>query len=405
MRVEEEPRRATQHGRARQKGRRLDLAAAAEAGILSQHCQIIGHPTHRNRLVLRLLLPSGGGSVMGQYQPMVAISLLSLSPGRMGGTETYVRDLTRSLAHHGSREYLVAVPDSAPNAGGGLPAVTCRGPRLARMIVPPRRFRGAGVVHFPLTIPFPAVRGSRVVVTLHDVLHLDVAHSVPRHVKWFRRVAYDLAARNADLVIVPSEFVRRRAMDLLHLDPSRIRVVHHGVDHELFRPGTAQREQFLLYPARPWPHKNHLMLFDAFRRVRSVHPAFRLVLTGGGHEGMELPEGVHSMGLVPSETLASLYRRAAAVVVPSRYEGFGLPALEAMASGAPVAVASGTALEEVVGDGGVIFSASSADEVAEGILRVLEIGASLRDRALEIAAAYTLEAMARLHDAAYRELE
>ena len=150
-------------------------------------------------------------------------------------------------------------------------------------------------------------------------------------------------------MIVPSQFVRRRAIELLGLPPEHVHAIPWGVDHERFRPGDEEREPFLLYPARPWPHKNHARLFEAFASLREERPELRLVLTGGGHEGRPVPPGVEVRGLVPGEELASLYRRTACLVFPSLYEGFGQPPLEAMASGAPVAASNIPAIAEVAG--------------------------------------------------------
>jgi glycosyltransferase involved in cell wall biosynthesis len=341
---------------------------------------------------------------------VVGIALLTLAPGRMGGSEGYARELLKALARHGSGEYVVAVPPGESAVAAGLPVVSAgarpgsgRPWAIARAAVARRALEGAAAVHFPLTIPVPVTRRPRA-VTLHDVLHLDLAELVPRRTRAFRRLAYDAAARRADRVIVPSELVRDRAVARLGLDHGRVRVVPHGVDHDLFHPGEEEREPFLLYPARAWPHKNHAALFAAFALVRGERPELELVLTGGGHEALALPPGVRSLGNVPVGELAALYRRASALVFPSRYEGFGSPVLEAMASGCPVAAASGTAVEEVAGGAAALFSPGSPEEIAAGILAALADAQALAVRGLERARAFTWERTAGLHEAVYREL-
>jgi glycosyltransferase involved in cell wall biosynthesis len=205
---------------------------------------------------------------------------------------------------------------------------------------------------------------------------------------------------------VPSAFVRDRAVVRLGLDAARVRVIPHAVDMALFHPPSdGERERFVLYPARPWPHKNHALLFEAFALVRREHPELELILTGGGHDAGRLPEGVRLLGLVSRAELADLYRRAAALAFPSRYEGFGLPVLEAMASGLPVAAAAGGAVQEVAGDRAALFDPDSPAEAAAAILHAIEGGAELGLAGVDVARRFTRERVAVLHDEVYAELE
>lgn len=346
---------------------------------------------------------------------MVGISLLTLVPGALGGSEIYARELLRALAVHGELEYRVLLPPLAPNAADGLPhevaseypAARSRFGRLRGVtlaLVRPgrleRRLRGTRPVHFPLTVPAPRVHAP-VVVTLHDVQHRDLPRLFSRSERAFRAVAYDRAARRAEAVIVPSAFVRDRAVARLDLDPRRVHVVPHGVDLERFRPGHGRREPFLLYPAKAWPHKNHARLFVALSLLRRDRPDLRLVLTG--YEGA-VPDGVERLGYVTPDELARLYRRAACLVFPSRYEGFGQPPLEAMASGCPVAASRAGSLPEVCGDAAVLFDPDDPAAIAAGVLAALERADELGERALARAARFTWRASARRHEAVYRSL-
>ena len=209
--------------------------------------------------------------------------------------------------------------------------------------------------------------------------------------------------RSARLVIVPSAFVRDRAEETLELDRSRLRVIHHGIDHGRFNPSDEKREPFLLFPARPWPHKNHSKLFHAFARLRRNRPELRLVLTGGGH-GNNFPDGVEARGNVSLDELVSLYRRAAALVFPSLYEGFGLPPLEAMACGCPVACSLAASLPEVCGDAARYFSPEDPEEMAAAVEDVLIDEAGWSAKGIAHAAGFTWERSASAHEDVYREL-
>ncbi len=265
-----------------------------------------------------------------------------------------------------------------------------------------KRLAEADAVHYPLTIRIPPVEVPSA-ITLHDVQHLDLPQLFSRGERAFRSLAYHRSARSARVVVVPSGFVRDRAVELLGLTPRKIRVIHHGIDHERFSPDDCEREPFLLYPARPWPHKNHARLYEAFALLRLERPELRLVLTGGGHSG-ETPDGVEALGNVALDELVSLYRRAAALVFPSLYEGFGLPPLEAMACGCPVACSNAASLPEACGDAARYFAPEDAEEMAAAVAEVLDDPAPWVERGLARAAEFTWERAATQHEDVYREL-
>jgi glycosyltransferase involved in cell wall biosynthesis len=349
----------------------------------------------------------------------VGISLLTLAPGDLGGSETYARQLVKALASVGELEYSVFVPARAKDAAGGLPAIEVREPpgarrgpaRIAAMALTTfrsRRIRArletVDVVHYALTVPLPRTKAPTV-VTLHDMQHRDLPDFFGPARRSFRRVAYDRATQAADAVVVTSEFVRDRALEVLELDPTRVHVVPHAINHTLYRPGAEEREAFLLYPARAWPHKNHTRLFEAFALLRQHSPELRLILTGGGLERLgALPVGVERWGIVPPTELASLYRRAACLVFPSLYEGFGLPPLEAMACGCPVAASRATAIPEAVGDAAALFDPEDAEDIAAVVGALLENPEPWATAGLEHAARFTWTKAATRHEAVYRSI-
>src|SRR5581483_5599531 len=141
--------------------------------------------------------------------------------------------------------------------------------------------------------------------------------------------------------------------------------------------------------------------FEAFALVRRERAELRLVLTGIGHERLTLPPGVESRGHVSLDELIALYRTAAAVVYPSLYEGFGMPCLEAMACGAPVAASNVASLPEVCGDAAVYLDPTSVESIADAIRRALD---DPPGGGVEQAARFTWERCAREHDLVYEKL-
>jgi len=349
----------------------------------------------------------------------VGLSLLTLVPGLVGGSETYARELCRSLARVGELEYAAFVPDVAPGAGDGLPTtvvpeyrarLTTAG-RIAAMSLATampapirRRFDVAGLdaLHFPLSVMIPRVAAPPAVTTVHDLQHELYPAFFSRAELAYRRAVYGWTVKRSRLLIAISEHARQTLLERYGLPPDRVRVIHLGIDHARFTPDDRERGPFLLYPANRWPHKNHERLFAAFALVRRERQGLRLVLTGQGHERARLPEGVESHGHVSSDELVDLYRSAACLVFPSLYEGFGLPPLEAMACGCPVACSNATSLPEVCGDAAEYFDPFSPEDMVAAILRALE--GQRVEQGLARAAAFTWDACARAHDAVYRDV-
>jgi glycosyltransferase involved in cell wall biosynthesis len=239
---------------------------------------------------------------------------------------------------------------------------------------------------------------------VHDVLHLVHPAFVSRAERVYRRLVYGRLVRTSRLLLVPSEHAGDVVVERLGVERERVRVVHHGVDHERFRPRNEPREQFLLYPAERYPHKNHERLLEAFALLRQERPELTLILTGYDPDSRPAPPGVEERGRVSADELAALYARAAALVFPSLHEVFGLPPLEAMACGCPVAASKAGALPEICGDAASYFDAISPESIATGVLQILDQPGDLVARGLERAAGFSWETCAREHEAVYREL-
>jgi glycosyltransferase involved in cell wall biosynthesis len=353
---------------------------------------------------------------------MIGLSLLTLVPGRSGaGAETFARGLCRALSRYGTLEYRAFVPKIAPDAGEGLdsrvvtsyPAafsIPGRALAMLRAAVAPGEIRRQlepeklSAIHFPLSVMLPLVPTPPAAVTIHDVLHEVHPRLFSRAELAYRQLAHGASLRTAKVVLTSSRFSEDALVERLGVPREKVRVVPLAVDLERFAAGEDPREPFLLYPANRWRHKNHERLFEALRLIRRVRPETTLVLTGAGHERRRVPEGVVARGWVGVDELVRLYRTASALVFPSLYEGFGLPVLEAMACGCPVAASNVASLPEVCGDAARLFDPTVPEAIAKGVLDLLEEPRDCVQKGLSRVKEFTWKACVERHEAVYREL-
>ncbi len=356
----------------------------------------------------------------GVRRPLrVALPLVNLVPGAMGGSETYVRELAAGLATVDGLDPVALTTPLARGAGRGMREAVSRTARggdttLGRLLLQAsarmdpglrRELAKVDVVHYPLSVVAPRAPGRvPVIVTIHDVQHLELPGLFSRPERLYRRATYDRAALRSSAVITMSEFSRRAILSHLDVAPERVHAIPLGVDPS-FRPRPGPKGDYVLYPARPWPHKNHPALIEAMTLVRRTLPDLRLVLTGGGLDALgALPSWVDRRGLVPHEELVSLYQGASCLAFVSSYEGFGLPVIEAMAAGCPVASSDAGSLPEVCGEAAVLFDARDPAAIADAIARACRAGDSAIEAGLARARGYTWESCVRAHEELYREV-
>ena len=234
-------------------------------------------------------------------------------------------------------------------------------------------------------------------VTLHDLALVRHPELFPRWHRLSGRAGIGTVARAADRVFAVSEFTKREAVELLGVDEKRVVVVGNAIDPVFTPEGPAAEGDYVLAVATLEPRKNLGRTAEAAARA-----GVELRVVGArGWGGVETPGWV---GEVADEELAALYRGARALVVPSLYEGFGIPVLEAMACGTPVVTSRGGAAEEVAGRAAVLVDPLDVEAIAAGIEQASSRRDELRPRGLERAGTYSWGAVADAVERVWREL-
>ncbi|EGV19336.1 glycosyltransferase family 4 protein [Thiocapsa marina] len=244
----------------------------------------------------------------------------------------------------------------------------------------------------PFTAPAFFEPGVATVCVVYDLQH----NTYP----WFfaaddianRHWSFQEACRRADTLVAISEYTRTTAIQVGRLDPERIQTIHLRLAQRLAgRPAETGEtfaqlgladQRYLLYPANFWKHKNHEMLLTAFGIAcrKGLAPDIRLVCTGApGERQRELASAAKAMGLagrvlfpgfLSSRDLSEILSRARGVIFPSLYEGFGLPIIEAMTAGVPLACSNTTALPEIAGDAALLFDPRVPAQISDAMLRL-----------------------------------
>jgi glycosyltransferase involved in cell wall biosynthesis len=348
----------------------------------------------------------------------IGVNALYLIPGGVGGTEIYLRELLAALAPvDRENEYFVftnsetgqdLVPRQA-NFHWHRQAVRATS-RPMRILWEQTRLPLA-VQKLELDVLFnpgftaPIMTPIPCVTVFHDLQH-------KRHPEYFRRLDLPFwqfflwaSARRASKIIAVSEATRADVLRYYSVPAERVHVIHHGVDAALLNLRRENVERFVLCVSTLHPHKNIERLLRAYAREPRD---YRLVLAGmKGFQAdaierligqLGVRERVTVTGWIPREDLVALYDRAWACVYPSTFEGFGMPALEAMAAGVPLLCSDIPPLREVAGDAAIYFDPLREDALAEGLRRIVSdepLRAELSHKGRERARTFTWERTAR----------
>jgi glycosyltransferase involved in cell wall biosynthesis len=332
------------------------------------------------------------------------------------GIGTYVRNLLRHLPRLDKKnEYVVlcgkADCGTVEEFGENLRAVPELAPGYSvreQLQVPlDLRREGVDLFHAPHYV-LPPLTPCKAIVTIHDCIHLRFPQYLPNRLGYaYARSALWIATHKANRILTVSEASKRDILRYFRVPEHKIDVIYNAIDERFgetpldeevkhVRERYQLNDPFILYAGNIKPHKNLERLIEAFYTLRrDGYAAVKLLIIGDeiskyatlrrAVHKYKLHKHVRFFGFVPDKTLAVLYRLASVFVFPSLYEGFGLPPLEAMASGTPVITSNVSSLPEVVGDAALLIDPYEPDAIAHAMRRVLTEPAlreDLRERGL-----------------------
>lgn len=370
----------------------------------------------------------------------VAINLLPEHPDRPSGAHWFWTRMIPEMARRlepAEELYLLVSPKSRHLHQG-------YGPNVHHITYPwsneRRTLRTASEhLYSPMRLPlsgidiFNTLMAPLVNPTWGLVLHMKTMHaftapdSIAFVTRAYRRMSYPRSARLADAIIINSESLRSELNQYLDIDPVKLKLIYEAVDHQLFRPGdkAEARKQvasygltrpFVLFVSSLWPYKNCEGLLRAWSMVRSELEGRQLAIVGQSEDEdyvknlksqaveLGIANDVVFVGGITLEEVARFYRAADLLVYPSFSETFGLPILEAMATGCPVVTSDTSAMPEIAGGAALLCDPKEPASIARLMIKALADNDRLRDAGLRRAAEFTWGATAAATLEVYREV-
>lgn len=369
----------------------------------------------------------------------IGINTLFLIPGKVGGTETYLRGLIHGLSKIDSEnEYILFTNQENHTTfeitGRNFQKILCQMPARLKwfrvfweQIILPKYMKknGIAVLHSPGYVS-PVNVACATVVTIPDMQYWYYPQNFPKVRLWYWQYFIPWSARKADMIVTLSNNSKQDIVNLLQMPEQKVVVTYPAakvfdskVNNESAKISLLEKygiqQQFILSVASLLPHKNLDRLIEGFSLLtgRIDH---QLILVGLKSHGAHILQEIISqknislnrvkvLGYIPDDDLIVLYQHAALFILPSLFEGFGIPLLEAMTFGCPVAASSRTAIPEVVGNAGILFNPDDPLAIAETIYKIVsdnQLREGLIQKGYERAKTFSWEQMAHNTLIAYR---
>jgi glycosyltransferase involved in cell wall biosynthesis len=374
----------------------------------------------------------------------VGINLLPLRPGKNGGMEIYLRNLLEHLFRidRDSHYYLITAPYNDASLDFSVPNCTKIPIHIEARIFQnihllfKKLFRKEVNSHATLEdiikryqfdvwfCPFlsldPRPLSIPGIVTIPDIQHEFYPEYFSKEELSLRKSYIQPSCELATEIITISEFSKQTFVKKLGIDPSKVRVIHLAAgdnfsqsDQERndIKTKYALPDYYFFYPANAWPHKNHQTLIIAFNLYRKTYgDSVHLVLSGsdlrnskGIHDLISLyrlDDTIHILDYVEKEDMPGLYKNAKALVFPSLFEGFGIPLVEAMATGCPIIASNSTSIPEVAGDAAYLFDPKNPQSICDAMHRIVhdnELREKLIQNGKNRVTKYSYNTVARMH--------
>ncbi len=310
----------------------------------------------------------------------IGINLLYLIPGKVGGTETYARELIPRLAKNNQLVLFCgreAAATFCPSKNIEIVTIPVNSSnRFARILAEQTLLPWLGYAHkveiiFSLGYSAPLLHACPSIVTIHDLNWYYHPEDFTGLNRYFWKHLTLLSARFSNHIITDSAASASSIIQVLQTSEEKVTAILHGTPAKVITRKIKVTHPYIFTVVADYPHKNLKTLLQAFTELSQTFPDLSLVVCGLGKQARST-EKITYLGYVTREELAALYEGASLFVFPSAYEGFGYPVLEAMSYGVPVVSSSAFSLREVVGQGGILVDPYDVEGYRVAITSILQ---------------------------------